>query len=62
MNFKDCVDLKIDFSEDIFDNLDYLKTKISNKNILVIGGAGTIGSNYIKELLIFQPRKMLKTL
>jgi FlaA1/EpsC-like NDP-sugar epimerase len=59
MNFKDCVDLKINFSEDIFDNSDYLKTKISNKNILVIGGAGTIGSNYIKELLIFQPRKIV---
>ena len=59
MNFKDCVDLKINFSEDIFDNSDYLKTKISNKNVLVIGGAGTIGSNYIKELLIFQPRKIV---
>ena len=59
MNFKDCVNLKINFSEDIFDNLDYLKTKISNQNILVIGGAGTIGSNYIKELLIFQPRKIV---
>ena len=59
MNFKDCVDLKINFSEDIFDNSDYLKTQISNKNILVIGGAGTIGSNYIKELLIFQPRKIV---
>ena len=59
MNFRDCVDLKINFSEDILDNSDYLKTKISNKNILVIGGAGTIGSNYIKELLIFQPRKIV---
>ena len=59
MDFKDCVDLKISFSEDIFDNSDYLKTQISNKNILVIGGAGTIGCNYIKELLIFQPRKIV---
>ena len=59
MNFKDCVNLKISFSEDIFDNLNYLKTQILDKNILVIGGAGTIGSNYIKELLIFQPRKIV---
>jgi len=59
MNFKDCIDLKINFFEDIFDNLNYFKKKISNKNILVIGGAGTIGSNYIKELLIFQPRKIV---
>ena len=59
MKFKDCVELKINFVEDIFDNSDFLKSKISTKNILVIGGAGTIGSNYIKELLMFQPGKIV---
>ena len=28
-----------------------LLNKIPNQNILVIGGAGTIGSNYIKEII-----------
>ena len=26
---------------------------------MVIGGAGTIGSNYIKEILIFKPKKLV---
>ncbi len=36
----------------------FLSSKIKNKNILVIGGAGTIGSNYIKQILKFKPSKV----
>ena len=39
------------FSEDIESNIDYLSNQIKNKSILVIGGAGTIGSSFIKEIL-----------
>jgi len=33
---------------------DQLEKQINNKNVLVIGGAGTIGSHYIKALLKFK--------
>jgi FlaA1/EpsC-like NDP-sugar epimerase len=32
---------------------DALQTRINGKNVLVIGGAGTIGSSYIKAILRF---------
>lgn len=35
-----------------------LKNRIDNKSVLVIGGAGTIGSNYIKALLKYHPKKL----
>ena len=35
------------------------KIKINTFKILVIGGAGTIGSNYIKQLLSFKPLKIV---
>ena len=59
MTFNDCVELKINFDDDILTNFNELKKNIFGSNILVIGGAGTIGSNYIKELLVFQPRKIV---
>jgi len=46
------------FSEDIESNIDYLSNQIKNKSILVIGGAGTIGSSFIKEILKFKPSKL----
>lgn len=49
---------KIIFEEDISNNKNTLSNKISNKNILVIGGAGTIGSSYIKQILKFKPSKI----
>ena len=49
---------KISFYEDLIKNKPLLLKKISDKKILVIGGAGTIGSNYIKELLKFKPSKI----
>lgn len=39
------------FLQDIAANKDKLQSEINGKNILVIGGAGTIGSNYIKAIL-----------
>jgi FlaA1/EpsC-like NDP-sugar epimerase len=47
------------FAEDINSNIEQLKTSIYNKNVLVIGGAGTIGSSYIKALLPFQPKSLV---
>lgn len=36
-----------------------LQQKISNKNVLVIGGAGTIGSSFVKAILPFHPGKLV---
>tara|TARA_B100001057_G_scaffold184276_1_gene185016 strand:+ start:29651 stop:30871 length:1221 start_codon:yes stop_codon:yes gene_type:complete len=36
-----------------------LAEKINNKSVLVIGGAGTIGSSYTKALLKFYPSKLV---
>ena len=38
----------INFDTDLKNFSDNLLSKIGGKNILVIGGAGTIGSSYIK--------------
>ena len=47
------------FRQDLFENNDILNNKINNKSVLVIGGAGTIGSSYIKSLLKFSPSKLV---
>ena len=47
------------FQIDIDENLNEIKKKIIDKSLLVIGGAGTIGSNYIKEILKFKPSKII---
>ena len=49
---------KIEFETDINLNEDLLIKNISKKNILVIGGAGTIGSSYIKQILNYKPLKL----
>lgn len=43
------------FLADIAANQQQLKDNITGKNILVIGGAGTIGSSFIKAILPFRP-------
>jgi FlaA1/EpsC-like NDP-sugar epimerase len=49
------IEKRIYFEKDLL----ILKDIISNGlKVLVIGGAGTIGSNYIKELLRYQPKKI----
>lgn len=47
------------FENDIETQKVILKQNILNKKVLVIGGAGTIGSNYIKEILRFKPLKLV---
>jgi FlaA1/EpsC-like NDP-sugar epimerase len=47
------------FSTDIQKYANQLISKIEGKNVLVIGGAGTIGSSYIKAVLKFKPAKLV---
>jgi FlaA1/EpsC-like NDP-sugar epimerase len=47
------------FAPDIAKNSDQLTKKIQGKNVLVIGGAGSIGSSYIKAVLKFKPAKLV---
>ena len=46
------------FEQDIQQNSAILSHKIKGKSVLVIGGAGTIGSSYIKAILKFKPTKL----
>tara|TARA_B110000003_G_scaffold275511_1_gene318346 strand:- start:552 stop:1733 length:1182 start_codon:yes stop_codon:yes gene_type:complete len=50
--------IKINFDKDLQLSKNLLKSKINNSNILVIGGAGTIGSNYVKQVLKYKPSKI----
>ena len=43
------------FLKDIEDNKDILTKKIKDKTIMVIGGAGSIGSSFIKAVLPYKP-------
>ena len=47
------------FLEDIKSNFDKFSSQIENKKVLLIGGAGTIGSNYLKSMLHFKPAKIV---
>ena len=49
---------KISFQSDIEKNYKHLSDQIFDKKILVVGGAGTIGSSYIKQILKFNPSKI----
>ena len=49
---------KIQFDSDILNNEIILNKALKSKNVLVIGGAGTIGSSYIKQILKFKPSKI----
>ncbi|MDA8958850.1 polysaccharide biosynthesis protein [Akkermansiaceae bacterium] len=49
----------LDFSIDIDINKVFLSREIKDKNVLIIGGAGSIGSNYTKEILKFEPSKVV---
>ena len=49
---------KISFDKDISQSKNILLNKICDQNILVIGGAGTIGSSYIKQILNYKPSKI----
>jgi len=47
------------FENDFNQNELVLRDKINNKTVLVIGGAGTIGSSYIRALLRFNPKSLV---
>jgi len=46
------------FLADLEANNDLLVDEIKGKSVLVIGGAGTIGSSYIRALLKYEPSKL----
>ena len=46
------------FKQDIEDNHSLLKEQIDSKSVLVIGGAGTIGSSFIRAILKYAPSKL----
>lgn len=50
--------IRINFDKDLFSSKKLLNSEINSFNILVIGGAGTIGSNYIKQILKYNPSKL----
>lgn len=47
------------FEPDILDNKDSLSREIEGKSVCVIGGAGSIGSSFIKAVLRFRPGKLV---
>lgn len=47
------------FSADIESNKNTLKKKIEGKTVLVIGGAGSIGSSFIRAILPFRPKSLV---
>ena len=47
------------FQADIEENKEKLYTKIKDKRVLVVGGAGSIGSSFIKALLPFKPSTLV---
>jgi len=46
-------------ADDLAANHQELHDRINGKSVLVIGGAGTIGSSYIKAMLPFRPGKLV---
>ncbi len=46
------------FLDDIENNSDRLRDAIEGKSVLVIGGAGSIGSSFIRAILPFKPRSL----
>lgn len=47
------------FLKDISDHKEQLSEKIAGKKVLVIGGAGSIGSSFIKAMLPFKPEAVV---
>jgi FlaA1/EpsC-like NDP-sugar epimerase len=46
------------FERDIAAHADRLRHEISGKSVLVIGGAGTIGSSFVRAILPFEPARV----
>ena len=47
------------FTADIENNKEKLQQEIERKSVCVIGGAGTIGSSFIRAILPFKPSKLI---
>jgi FlaA1/EpsC-like NDP-sugar epimerase len=47
------------FREDLLENHGQLVAEIQGKRVLVIGGAGTIGSSFIRSLLQYMPGRLI---
>lgn len=47
------------FNQDILNKSNELSAAICDKNVLVIGGAGSIGSSFIKAVVNFRPGKLV---
>ena len=47
------------FASDIEANTEMLSKEIKDKKVCVIGGAGSIGSNFIKAILKFEPKSVV---
>jgi FlaA1/EpsC-like NDP-sugar epimerase len=47
------------FRKDLQDHENQLLDNIADKNMMVIGGAGTIGSSFIKAALKYKPKKLV---
>lgn len=47
------------FEQDLLRNKEKLGLAIKDKEVLVIGGAGTIGSSFIRALLPFEPKSLI---
>lgn len=47
------------FKKDIESNKESLSSEIKGKKVLVIGGAGTIGSSFVKAILPFEPSSLV---
>ena len=47
------------FAQDIESNKEELLKEIQGKYVLVIGGAGTIGSSFIRAILPFKPIELV---
>ena len=47
------------FEQDVLNNSEYLSREIEGKSVCVIGGAGSIGSSFIKSVLRFHPNTLV---
>ena len=53
------IKIQIDFDYDLKKFHNQLSLNIKSKSVLIIGGAGTIGSSYIKQILKYNPSKLI---
>ena len=58
MKTESIINTNINFNNDIETFYNHLSKNIKCTNVLVIGGAGTIGASYIKQILKYKPSKI----